>query len=290
MSAFPYITTSPPPTAGPLPVIERANLNTPYSGGGGGGGPSTIGPNPVVSSITTNGGWAGGIPSTFDVAGAGQGLAIGGNNVQTIALGCSTLTEVDIIGPNLNEVVINGGKLAVINCFSGRAATETASMSLNISTPNGHIYTLLPDAGTFLEIQSDSRYPTPSQPTCGSLELGALPDGRSYVGAALGYSAFGLSTLMLLGDGVNISSLNVSSIKSQGFQMPLVTYGATTLNAGGSTIVGLDHTYTIPYYQLLTYRGTPTAATHLFASTIDGQNFVVYGQPNLTFQYAIFGN
>jgi hypothetical protein len=66
MSLFsgPYTILSPPPTAGPLPVIERANLNTPYSGGSG-PGPSTIGPNPVISTLT----FAAGNPSSGNTTG-----------------------------------------------------------------------------------------------------------------------------------------------------------------------------------------------------------------------------
>lgn len=47
-----YALVNPPPTAGPLPVIDSASLGVPYyapaSGGGGGG----AGPNPVVSTLT----------------------------------------------------------------------------------------------------------------------------------------------------------------------------------------------------------------------------------------------
>ena len=240
--SFPFVvplndTPQPTPTGGPLSIIERANQTTPYAGGGGGGA-STIGPNLVVSTLTTNAGWAGGFPSTFDVAGGGQGLAIGGNNVGIIALSCSTLQEVGILGPNLQQVVIYGGQLNSMEWESGLAATDNVDMSLSISTTNGYLLNLLPAAGTFLEIQSDSVSTLGGASTCcGSLELGALPDGRSYVGAALGYSVSSLSTLMLLGDGVNVSSLNVSSINGGAPALTTMLSSLFAANPSLSTIV-----------------------------------------------------
>ena len=234
--SFPFVvplndTPQPTPTGGPLSIIERANQTTPYAGGGGGGA-STIGPNLVVSTLTTNAGWAGGIPSTFDVAGGGQSLAIGGDNVVIVGIGCSTLQEVGIGGPNFNQFAITGGPLYSVIFEGNLANPENPDMSLNISTPNSYISTLLPAAGTFLEIQSDS-----VSTYNGSLELGALPDGRSYVGAALGYNVGSLSTLMLLGDGVNVSSLNVSSINGGAPALTTMLSSLFAANPSLSTIV-----------------------------------------------------
>jgi len=182
MSVFsgPYTTLSPPPTAGPLPVIERANLNTPYSGGGGGGGPSTIGPNPVVSSITTNGGAT---ANGWDLIAAGFNFNINGST--------------------LNLVNFGGGELAGGQAFNINAdTTPNIDLALFLSTTNtsgGNIQ------GTSLVVQSDGA-------VYGAASLGAITDGTCYIASYAQGTTPQLSTLNVYADAVNMSSLNVSSI------------------------------------------------------------------------------
>jgi hypothetical protein len=307
---------SPAPTSGPLPITNNANLSQSYSGGGGGG---SVGPNIVCSTITTNSGFV-----TFgdpvDIQSNGN-LAIGGDGCVSVSVVGSTLTAVGIIGGNLQGIQLDGGQMSqnAIQLQSGLTNPDTNDMYLNISTAQdyfGNLF-LADQPPTYLEIQSDA---TAGQSTCGAIAMGALPDGRSFVGAALGYSVSSLSTLMLIADGVNMSSLNVSTINGAtypppaepvppnivvstigvgessglsiaGFPQPLILYGATNLNAGGSTIVGLDRSYTIPYYQFVNYRNSlPATASTLYTSTINNSDFAIYGEANQQVQYMVVGN
>lgn len=310
-----YTTTAVAPTNGALPIVESANLSSgPYGGGGGG----SVGPNIVCSTITTNSGFqVYGDP--VDIQSKGN-LAIGGDGCQSVFIAGSTLAGVAIVGEALQEIAIGGGQLSQ-NAFqiqSQLTKADNNDMYLNISTAQDYFSTLLPanQLPTYLEIQSDA---TAGLSTCGAISVGALPDGRSFIGAALGYSVSSLSTLMLIADGVNMSSLNVSSVNGiasgklnvpppniqvstiavgnanglsiVGFQQPLITYGANTLNAGGSTTITMDRAYTIPYYPFLTYRGIlPANTSTLAASTIDTTSFLIFGEASQSVQYMVVGN
>ncbi len=90
MSAFPYTTTSPPPTAGPLPVIERANQSSGPYGGGGGGGVSPTG------------------ISTAQVTGIGQELDLAADSNTLIRMDGVNSTMFLIAGASSGQVIVNG--------------------------------------------------------------------------------------------------------------------------------------------------------------------------------------
>lgn len=84
---------------------------------------------------------------------------------------------------------------------------------------------------------------------------------------------------------------NANGLSISGFPQPLITYGAQTLNAGGSTTIAMDREYTIPYYPFLTYRGTLPANTSTLAiSTIDESSFLIFGEAGQSVQYMVVGN
>lgn len=309
-------TPAPPPTGGALSMIAQANTSLAYADGGGGGG--SVGPNIVCSTITTNSGFVS-FGDPVDIEGTNN-LAIGGDNCSNVAIVGSSIQNIAIISNALQDIIIQGGLLSqnALLITSELTQPNNADMYLNISTAHDYFGNLLPadQLPTYLEIQSDA---TAGQSTCGSVSIGTLPDGRSFVGSAVGYTS-GLSTLMLIADGVNMSSLNVSTINGSaypppvepfspnilvstigineptgltiaGFTQPLITYGAVNLNAGGSTIVSLDRTYTDPYYPFVCYRGTlPATASTLSVSTIDGTSFNIYGEASQQVQYMVLGN
>ena len=124
MPSFPYTTTSPPPTAGPLPVIERANLNTPYAAGGGGGGGS--GPNLVVSTITFPDGTI-----TTD----GAIFSLGNQSTLTLSSDGSTFLG---LKPTLNALLSEGGLSGVsvgANLIAGGIGLIGQGGVFNTQTP-----------------------------------------------------------------------------------------------------------------------------------------------------------
>ena len=134
MPSFPYTTTSPPPTAGPLPVIERANLNTPYAAGGGGGGASTIGPVLALSSLTVS-----------SINGIGGDLvlnAVGGIVVDGPGFGLLFPTDGEInfqdsLGSLVGVSSINGSVYPPPAGTTISSFTTASVSSLSVSSING---------------------------------------------------------------------------------------------------------------------------------------------------------
>ena len=140
------MTSAVPPTSGALPIVESANLSSgPYGGGGGG----SIGPNPVVSTLTLNpsGGIQGSVvqlnnPSlgsfptngfTFNTANSGAG---------SFAI---TNPDTGSVHNTLTISQFNGGE-AIITTYNNSAATynslaiqasTTSISSLIVSSING---------------------------------------------------------------------------------------------------------------------------------------------------------
>jgi hypothetical protein len=120
--------------------------------------------------------------------------------------------------------------------------------------------------------------------------------GRSQIFAA--NATGGLSTLSILADsvliptGATISSLSVSSINGASPLPPKMNWGAVTIAAGGSTIASVaDNPYSGEYYPQATYRGNVQASlSSLFVSTIDGESFFVYGEPNQQVSWMTIGD
>lgn len=117
MSAFPYNTASPPPTAGPLPVIERANLNTPYATGGGGG----------VSPV--------GI-STAEVAGITGQLNLIGDENTYIRMDGGNSTMFLVAGASSGQVTVNGNFLVPLPNVAEIQGNLVVS-SINGAAPGG---------------------------------------------------------------------------------------------------------------------------------------------------------
>ena len=305
------------------PIVNQTNagvnsLVAQINGGGGGG---SIGPNPVFSSITTNG--VSSVLGGPDIFAGGPYFLIYGSSMADFVVQGDSLSQVIFQGP-LNSADPTTEIFGSFGVRSQASDTDRADMNFEISTINKYLSTFLPGSQTYLEIQCDSAVPAGGETTGGSLELGAYPDGRCYIGAGL--QNFDLnntppvSSLMLIADGVYISSLNVSSINGatpgggalpedasfntlgvssisvssinmNGFPVPLITYGANQLDGNGTATIGLDHIYTIPYYPFVTYKATlPANTSTLSVSTINGESFAVFGEANMKFNWMVVGN
>ena len=318
MSAF-----NGPITSGILGTVDKKNLSASYFAPANGGGGGNLSMNPVISSITTNG---------ISSVNAYQADIQPASQFFTVA--SSTMTQFNVFGDSFNQVFFQGPMNSVDPtnngigslCVEALGITEVdrSDMNFEISTINKYLSTFFPGvAHTYLEIQADNTNPSGNDPIGGTLELGALPDGRCYIGSGL--QVFknditpSVSTLMLIADAVNISTLNVESINGaayppkavlpsvaefssigvgdatglsiSGFTQPLITYGSINLNASGTATVGMDRTYTDPYYPQVTYRGILGANTStLSVSTIAGDSFQIYGEANTQVIYTVFGN
>lgn len=89
------------------------------------------------------------------------------------------------------------------------------------------------------------------------------------------------------------STINVSSINGAEFTAPpKMNWGAVNIPASGSTIASVaDNPYSGAYYQQLTYRGNIQGSiSTLFASSINGESFYIYGEPGQQVQYFTIGN
>jgi hypothetical protein len=215
----------------------------------------------------------------------------------------------------MGTVVISGDLAGGISFQVGAQTTTDTDMSLYISSAN--IYTPFKGSSSYLQLASDRG----AGGVYGNLFMGAQPDGTAYIASVhLGTEdPAAPSTLSVVADNVNMSSLTVSSINGgayppkaeiptdiavssiavgdanglsiRGFTQPLISYGATLLNGSGQATVVLDYTYTDPYYPNLTYRGTLGANTStLSVSTLTGDSFQVWGEANTQVIYTVFGN
>lgn len=213
MPGFPYTTTAPPPTAGSLPIIQQANESTPV-GGGGGSSPSTIGPNPVVSSITTNGDAA---ASGYDIVASGLEFSVYG----------STLT-----GYTLGGAQLAGGAALQIEADT----TNSVDFQFLISTGTAYAPIVSNDA-TSLLIRSDG------SSVNGVIAIGTQPDGTSFLASYAFSGSSTPSTLNVYADGVNISSLVCSTINgvAPGAAVIPADLAVSTLSMGApGGIVGIS--------------------------------------------------
>lgn len=96
----------------------------------------------------------------------------------------------------------------------------------------------------------------------------------------------------ILEGATTISSLTVSSINGAELpSVPKMNWGAITIQASGSTIANIaDNPYSGEYYQQLTYRGNVQASlSSLFASSINGESFFIYGEPGQQVMFHTIG-
>ncbi len=157
MSAFPYSMASPPPTAGPLTIIDRANQSTPYSGGGGGGGTIISSFNTAsvsslsVSSINGATPGTGSIPTNLNVStlgvadslSVGGGLALGKGIVDIGNLPTSQDITMEILGYNSGTAALFGMSITSdtnTNTMTISSVGATPILLNNISTINGVAY------------------------------------------------------------------------------------------------------------------------------------------------------
>ena len=91
---------------------------------------------------------------------------------------------------------------------------------------------------------------------------------------------------------LEVSSITVSSINGDAPSFPKMNWGATNIPASGSTIANIaDNPYSGPYYQQLTYRGNVQAGlSSLFASSINGESFFIYGEPGQQVMFHTIGS
>lgn len=136
--SFPGLSSSPAPTAGPLPVVERANLSAaPYGGGGGGGGSVSSFATASISSL-----------SVSSINGAAPGG--GGQALSTLALSSLTVSSINGIGGDLvlnavGGIVVDGPGFGIQFPTDGEIDFQDSKGALvGLSSINGAAY---PPAG-----------------------------------------------------------------------------------------------------------------------------------------------
>lgn len=134
-------------------------------------------------------------------------------------------------------------------------------------------------------------------------------------GANQAYGDFGAGRLAVLGNNSGTSipvpvldsdgngRLELQAVSTINFSTPTLflngapivgkmNWGAVAIPASGSTIASIaDNPYSGEYYQQLTYRGNVQAGlSSLFASSINGESFFIYGEPGQQVMFHTIGD
>ena len=217
MPSFPYTTTSPPPTSGALTVVDRANESLSYSGGGGGG---SVGPNPVISTLT----FPGGDQVTAGVIKMSSILTINDNATPVVQ---DFIFNTNFVSTGAADWNLISSFTSTPNVFqvNGQAGNAASGQLISFAGSDGNNGLLATDSASGLSklYLVGSSVVVPNDLTVSSIN-GAAPGGGGSVGPNPSVSSLTLASggqINLNASGSSLGTLNLeyNSTISQGSQI-----------------------------------------------------------------------